>query len=166
MKSKKSLWRVPVLVVVVILAALLSACGENGAGGEVSQQDAAEAFALAFGAYGEALMTIDGATGDDTTANCSFSWTFDEDGEDYSFSLTMNCTDPGSGITIVGIMSGSFDSSENRSEVLGDFAISGAYTATMSFSFVVQGDGDAATYSGSITVNGTTYSFDELLAGG
>lgn len=174
MKSKRLVGSATVLVLVVLLLLALSACGESGAGGTLSEEDAMAAFGTAFAGYGEVFIdmesSVDTSGSGTTSSGCTFSWEItQQEGSSYSFVFTMSCTDPSTGLTVSGTISGSYTEGLNEGEysveIDGDFLVTGGGTATIVFSIQAQSVGGTESFSGTITINGTVYDFEELYAG-
>jgi hypothetical protein len=173
MKSKRVIGSATVLGVVVLLLLALSSCGESGAGGTLSEEDAMAAFGTAFAGYGEVFIDMesgDGTSGSGTTeSGCTFSWEItQQEGSSYSFVFTISCTDPSTGLTVSGTITGSYEEPGDgiyAVQIDGNFLVTGAGSATLTFSINVAGSPEDEIVTGTININGTVYDFEELYAG-
>jgi hypothetical protein len=171
MKSKSLVGGTTVLGVVVLLLLALSACGESGAGSDVSQQEAADVFSAAFTPVASGfgvLMTGDLPSGpQETMPGCVIIWDTEEIDGGYSVEWNFDCTVDGT--TLVGTASGTYRESGDpvvyELSLQADLVVTGNVSATMSFELALQYSEEEYYFSGNITINGEVFSFEELYAG-
>ncbi len=181
MKNHGRFARVFLAGIVIVTALALAACGSSGAGGgdePVSKEAALQAYVDALGVFSAASGNINFADdqGTYTTGLCNFEWDFEynEADGDYKYVLTIyNCTS--GGITISGTMVFIYDDGSDDGDPStypytidydASFTITGSTAASVAWDIYVNAlSASNISYTGSVTVDGSTYTYAELYSG-